>query len=91
MPYTTLVLGGEEVIPTLKGKVVLKIPAGTANGKQFRLAGLGMPRLKDGSKGDLLVKVHAMLPGTNGVPLSTRERDLLNELAGINRQRAASS
>ena len=91
VPYTTLVLGGEEVIPTLKGKVVLKIPAGTANGKQFRLAGLGMPRLKDGSKGDLLVKVHALLPGTNGAPLSTRERDLLNELAGINRQRAASS
>ncbi len=51
VPYTTLVLGGEAVIPTVKGKVMLKIPAGTANGKQFRLAGLGMPKLKDGGKG----------------------------------------
>jgi DnaJ-class molecular chaperone len=91
VPYTTLVLGGEAIIPTVKGKVMLKIPAGTANGKQFRLAGLGMPKLKAGGKGDLLVKVHAMLPGTNGVPLTARERELFNELAGINHERAASS
>jgi len=89
VPYTTLVLGGEVVVPTLKSKVLLKVPAGTANGKQFRLAGQGMPRLKDGTRGDLLVKLHAMLPGTGGTPLTSRERELLSELASIHGQQAA--
>lgn len=83
VPYTTLVLGGETIVPTVKGKLLLKIPAGTANGKQFRLGGQGLPRLKDGTRGDLLVKVHAMLPGTQGRPLSNRERELLTELSAL--------
>lgn len=83
VPYTTLVLGGEVAVPTLKGKVLLKVPPGTANGKQFRLAGQGMPRLKDATRGDLLVKVHALLPGTAGLPLSTREHELFRELSSI--------
>jgi DnaJ-class molecular chaperone len=91
VPFTTLVLGGEVLVPTVKGKVLLKVPSGTANGKQFRLAGQGMPRLKDGSHGDLLVKLHAALPGTAGSPLSSRERELFNELAGINGKQAATS
>jgi DnaJ-class molecular chaperone len=91
VPYTTLVLGGEVLVPTVKGKLLLKVPAGTANGKQFRLAGQGMPRLKDGARGDLLVKLHAILPGTDGAPLSNRERELFNELAGISGQHSASS
>jgi DnaJ-class molecular chaperone len=88
-PYTTLVLGGEAVVPTLKGKVALRVPPGTANGKQFRLAGQGMPRLKDGTRGDLLVKLHAILPGTQGTPLTSRERELLNELSSIQNQQTA--
>jgi DnaJ-class molecular chaperone len=88
-PYTTLVLGGEVVVPTLKGKVSLKVPAGTANGKQFRLAGQGMPRLKDGTRGDLLVKLHAILPGTQGTPLTNRERELLSELSALHGQQPA--
>lgn len=88
-PYTTLVLGGEVVVPTLKGKVSLKVPAGTANGKQFRLAGQGMPRLKDGARGDLLVTLHAILPGTQGTPLTSRERELLSELSSLHGQQPA--
>jgi DnaJ-class molecular chaperone len=88
-PYTTLVLGGEVVVPTLKGKVSLKVPAGTANGKQFRLAGQGMPRLKDGTRGDLLVKLNAILPGTQGKPLTSREKELLSELSALHGQQAA--
>jgi DnaJ-class molecular chaperone len=91
VPYTTLVLGGEVAVPTLKGRVLLKIPAGTANGKQFRLAGQGMPRLKDGTRGDLLVKVHAVLPGTGGAPLSDRERELFAELSSINEKRGSAT
>jgi len=90
VPYTTLVLGGEVAIPTVKGKVLLKIPAGTANGKQFRLAGQGMPRLKDGTRGDLLVRVHALLPGTGGIPLTSRERELFDELSALGPGQAAS-
>jgi DnaJ-class molecular chaperone len=91
VPYTMLVLGGEVAVPTVKGKVLLKIPAGTSNGKQFRLAGQGMPRLKDGIRGDLLVRVHALLPGTGGVPLSSRERELFDELSTLGTGHAASS
>ncbi len=91
VPYTTLVLGGETVVPTVKGKVMLKVPAGTANGKQFRLAGQGMPRLKDGTRGDLLVKVHAILPGTQGAPLTSRERELFTELSAISNLRSATT
>ena len=91
VPYTTLVLGGETTVPTLRGRVLLKVPAGTANGKQFRLAGQGMPRLKDGTRGDLLVKVHAVLPGTNGTPLTSRERELFSELSSIGDERSTTS
>jgi curved DNA-binding protein len=59
-------LGAEVPVATLKGKVLLKIPAGTQNGRTFRLTGQGMPRLKpkDGVKptGDLLVTVRVVLP-----------------------------
>jgi curved DNA-binding protein len=59
-------LGAEVPVGTLKGKVLLKIPAGTQNGRTFRLAGQGMPRLKpkEGVKptGDLLVTVRVILP-----------------------------
>jgi len=61
-------LGAEVPVATLKGKVLLKIPAGTQNGRTFRLAGQGMPRLKpkDGVKpaGDLLVTVRVLLPAS---------------------------
>jgi DnaJ-class molecular chaperone len=69
-------LGGEVAVPTIKGKVSLKIPEETQNGKTFRLAGLGMPHLGDSSRGDLHAKVKVMLP-TN---LSPREKQLFQEL-----------
>ena len=59
-------LGAEVPVQTLKGKVLLKIPAGTQAGRTFRLTGQGMPRLKpkEGVKptGDLLVTVRVVLP-----------------------------
>jgi curved DNA-binding protein len=59
-------LGAEVPVETLKGKVLLKIPAGTQNGRTFRLTGQGMPRLKPkegiGLNGDLLVTVRVILP-----------------------------
>lgn len=73
----TAVLGGEVRVPTLEGDVLLKIPAGTQNGRLFRLRGKGMPALrKAGQRGDLLAKVEVQLP-TN---LSAAQRKLFEEL-----------
>jgi DnaJ-class molecular chaperone len=79
IPLTVAVLGGEVEVPTLKGKVALKVPAETQNGRVFRLAGQGMPRLGDSAKGDLFARVQVILP----TRLSHRERELFQELKGL--------
>lgn len=77
--YTAL-LGGEATVPTLKGQVVLKIPAETQSGKTFRLAGQGMPRLNEpDSFGDLFAKVRVVLPEH----LSPSERELFETLSKL--------
>jgi len=55
-------LGGEIPIGTLKGRVLLTMPAGTQNGRSFRLKGQGMPRFKGDGSGDLYVRVRVVLP-----------------------------
>ena len=62
VPLTVAVLGGEVQVPTLKGKLALKIPPETQNGRAFRLTGQGMPHLGDSAHGDLLAKVSVLLP-----------------------------
>ncbi len=64
-------LGAEVPVRTLKGRVLLKLPAGTQTGRSFRLTGQGMPRLKGGGSGDLYVKVRVVLPSQ----LSDEARD----------------
>jgi curved DNA-binding protein len=56
-------LGSEVEVETLRGKVLLKVPAGTQQGQTFRLTGKGMPRIKGDGAGDLYVKVRVVLPG----------------------------
>jgi DnaJ-class molecular chaperone len=57
--------------------VALSIPAGTQNGRVFRLRGQGMPRLKKtGERGDLLAEVSVVLP----TDLTSEERDLFEQL-----------
>ena len=58
--------GGEIPVRTLKGRVLLTIPAGTQNGRTFRLTGQGMPRLKGEGNGDLYVKIAVVLPANLG-------------------------
>ena len=55
-------LGGEIHVGTLKGRVLLKLPEGTQNGRKFRLKGQGMPRLRAEGAGDLYVRVKVILP-----------------------------
>ena len=76
VPLTLAVLGGEVEVPTLKGKVMLKVPPETQNGKTFRLAGMGMPRLGNSGRGDLYVRAQVLLP----IRLTPRERELFEEL-----------
>ena len=55
-------LGAEVPVKTLKGRVLLKIPPGTQNGRVFKLTGQGMPHLRGAGVGDLKVKVRVVLP-----------------------------
>ncbi len=74
----TAVLGGQTNVGTLSGNVMLKIPAGTQPGQTFRLAGRGMPRLRNPQNfGDLYAKVKVQLPKN----LSTRQRELFEQLS----------
>jgi curved DNA-binding protein len=57
-------LGAEIPVTTLKGRILLTIPAGTQSGRTFRLTGQGMPRLKGDGTGDLYLKVRVVLPTT---------------------------
>ena len=59
----TLLLGGEATVSSIDKTVSLTIPKGTANGKVFRLRGLGMPKLRDPfERGDLYATIEAKLP-----------------------------
>jgi molecular chaperone DnaJ len=69
-------LGGELEVPTLDGRVKLKIPDGTQTGKMFRLRGKGVAPVRGGGAGDLMCKVAVETP----VNLDKRQRELLEEL-----------
>ncbi len=83
VPLYTAVLGGEVIVPTLSGRVALRIPPETQNGSLFRLRGKGMPRISKQagatSAGDLLVTVSVRIP-TN---LSEQERQLFERLRDL--------
>ncbi len=74
-----LILGAEVVVPTMTGEVTMTIPAGTQNNKLLRLAGKGMPKLKNGGFGDEYVRLVGQLPDK----LSDKETKLFRELAGL--------
>jgi len=75
--FTLAALGGAVDVPTLTGKVSLKIPAGTQTGTVFRLRGHGMPHLRGHRKGDQLVRVEVEVPKK----LSSKQREALEAFA----------
>jgi len=81
VPLSDAMLGGEVEVPTLKGKIALKIPPETQNGKVFRLAGQGMPVMGDTKKGDLFAKVKIVLP----TKLTEKEKELFQQLKELRR------
>jgi len=70
-------LGGEIEVPTLEGKMKLKIPHGTQSGTVMRLRGKGAPNLHGSGRGDQLVRLAVETPRK----LTTKQRELLEEFA----------
>ena len=62
IPFTTSILGGKIVIPSLEGKLELTIPELTQTGTTFKLKGKGIPVLRKSTRGDLLVTVKVEFP-----------------------------
>lgn len=81
--YTAL-LGGEVAVPTPKGtSLMLKIPPETQNGKTFRLANKGMPKVNDAnSYGNLYARLKVLLPDK----LTKQEQELFQELAALRKK-----
>ena len=74
--FVDAALGGEIEVPTLNGRVKLKIPAETQTGKSFRLRGKGVTPVRGGGVGDLVCRVTVETP----VKLSDHQKKLLKEL-----------
>lgn len=70
-------LGAKITIPTLDGETELAIPAGTQTGEDFVLRGKGVPHLRGGGRGDMVVRVMAVVPED----LTDEQRGLLEKLA----------
>ena len=76
----TAALGGEVEVPTIDGgRSMVKVPAGSQTGKQMRLRGKGMPALRGGGSGDMLIEVAVETP----INLTTRQRELLREFEAL--------
>jgi molecular chaperone DnaJ len=73
--FTEAALGGEIEVPTLDGRVKLKIPAETQTGRMFRMRNKGVKSVRSHSTGDLMCKVTVETP----VKLSSKQRELLKE------------
>lgn len=76
IPVSIAVLGGEIEIPTLEGKVKLKIPAGTKQGKVLSLKNKGLPNFRRSGRGDELVEIMIKIPEK----LSRHQRELFEQL-----------
>jgi len=72
-------LGALIEVPTLRGRVSMKIPPGTASGRTFRLPGYGMPRVKGAGAGDELVRTKIVVPTS----LTAEERELYTKLKDL--------
>lgn len=75
------VLGTTVSVPTLESPVNVRIPVGTNNGQQLRVRGRGLPKGRNGERGDLYVVVSVQLPPQ----LSDEERELWKKLGAVSR------
>jgi molecular chaperone DnaJ len=75
--FVQATLGCDLLVPTLEGKVNLKVPGGTQSGKIFRLSGKGIVALQGYGRGDQMVILKVEVP----TKLNSRQRELLQEFA----------
>lgn len=75
--FTQAALGAEIEVPTLDGTAELEIPPGTQHGTMFRLSGKGLPNLRSGRRGNLVVIAQLIVPKR----LDEHQRELLEEYA----------
>jgi molecular chaperone DnaJ len=75
--FTQAALGSQISVPTLDGKVKMKVPEGTQYGKIFRLRGKGLQSLRGYGKGDELVRIIIEVPDK----LSKKQKELLEDFA----------
>ncbi len=75
--FSQAALGAEILVPTLTGKIKMKIPPGTQSGKIFRLKSMGLPYLNKSYKGDLYVRVVVVTP----TKLNSEQKELFRKLA----------
>ena len=73
--FVTAVLGGELEVPTLSGRVILKIPPETQTGRMFRLRGKGVRSVRGGQVGDLICRVAVETP----INLNKEQKELLRK------------
>ena len=80
---TTAALGGEIEVPTIDGgRSRVKVPEGSQTGRQMRLRGKGMPALRGGGVGDMLIELAVETP----VKLTSRQREILREFAELSEE-----
>jgi molecular chaperone DnaJ len=76
--FAQVALGDEVPVPTIDGEPhELKVPAGTQTGEMFVVRGKGVPHLRGGGRGDMVVRVNVVTPKT----LSKEQKELLKQLA----------
>jgi molecular chaperone DnaJ len=75
--FAQAALGDEIEVPTLEGKVTMRVPEGTQTGKVLRLRGKGLPSVRTSTRGDELVSIFVEVP----TRLTKRQRELLQEFA----------
>ncbi len=63
--FSEAVLGGEVAVPTIDGKVTMKIPAGVSSGQKLKLGGKGVLNPRTGQRGDQIVELLIRIPATS--------------------------
>ena len=85
--FATATLGGSVEVPTLDGKVTIKMPAETQSGRVFRLRDKGVRPVRGGATGDLFCRVVVETP----VNLTREQKDLLQEVRRVDAGRTPSA
>jgi molecular chaperone DnaJ len=80
--YAEAALGANVEIPTPEGRISLKVPPGSEDGKLLRVKGRGAPKLNGGGKGDLLARVRVVVPKK----LTKAEREALENLQKVSKE-----